>query len=439
MLNNIKPLKHKKNFAKKIALEFLLFVIFKIALELFLVIYFIIYNIELEILIHKVVVGWLLYLIIVYVAIKRLKDFYYSVGFKFLFILGGISTFAIYELENIETLSFIKAATYWVLLLVAFIRIQKISQKKQKSIRVSKIPYLQHILLLFAFVFAILMSGIYAGFRFTISFEEIYNYRLEMRAAGMPTIVRYLFTFIGGVILPYCFAYFLSSKSYILSGIALLSGILIFSINGMKTWLLVYLLIAGVFISFKLNKEKLIIYVLLAMCLWVGLSLFLFQKNGDINLLALLGRTEYIPSKIGYKYIAFFDENEFLFLRESILKYFFEAPYPVNSAFFIVEGSLADINTSRANNGLWGDAYANFAIFGLFIYPFIFAYIIKLLKYSMIGQDIRLLISITFILIWSAVNISFFTWLITGGVIMFLIINKYVTKPKNINQQYITE
>ena len=41
----------------------------------------------------------------------------------------------------------------------------------------------------------------------------------------------------------------------------------------------------------------------------------------------------------------------------------------------------------------------------------------------MIGQDVRLLLSITFILVWSDVNISFFTWLITGAVIVFLIIN----------------
>lgn len=439
MLNNIKTLKLNKKLGGKINLEFLLFVIFKIALEFCLVIYFTIYNIKLDTSIPKIVVGWLLYLIVIYIAIKHLKNFYFSVAFKFLFIFGGISTFAIYELESIETFNFIKAAIYWVLLLVAFILIQKKSKKKHKSIRVPKILYLQHWLLLFALVFAILMSGIYAGFRFTLSFDEIYSYRLGMRAAVMPAIVRYLFVFVGGTILPYCFAYFLSRKSYLLSGLALFLGILIFSINGMKTWLLLYLLIAGVFIAFKFNKKKLIIYILLAMCLWLGLSVFIFQINGDVKLFALFGRTVYIPSKIGYNYITFFDEHEFLFLRESILKSFFEPPYPVNSAFYIVGGAASDINTSRANNGLWGDAYANFAILGILIYPFIFAYIIKLLKNSMIGQDVRLLISITFIMIWSAVNISFFTWLITGGVIIFLIINKCATLPKNINQQFIIE
>jgi hypothetical protein len=53
----------------------------------------------------------------------------------------------------------------------------------------------------------------------------------------------------------------------------------------------------------------------------------------------------------------------------------------------------------------------------------------KLLKNSMIGQDVRLLLSIAFILIWTAVNASFFTWLLIGGVIVILLINKFSKTP----------
>lgn len=405
-------------------LEFMLFICLKVLLSLFLVDYYEIYAIEFYSTIYKVIVGWVVYLIIVTIAIFKLDKIFYSVAYKFLFLLGGVSSIVIFEQHDISTFDFAKAALYWILLLIAFIFFQNSAHKKTEYLQFSKIPNLQIYLLIFSLFFAIVMSGIYSGFRFTISLTDIYSYRMEMREVSMPAIIRYLFIFVGGAILPYCFSYFLTRKAYLLVGISFIAGVLIFSINGMKTWLISYLLIIGVFITIKLNKDKIIPYVLLFLCGSIILSLYLYRSSDNIILTALLGRTIYLPSKIGYNYITFFDQNHFLFLRESILSSFFDPPYPVNSAFYIVGGDFTDIYTSRANNGLWGDAYANFGLIGIVIYPIVLAYILRVLERTMIGQDIRLLFSITFILLWSAVNISFFTWLVTGGVIIFLFINK---------------
>tara|TARA_R110002050_G_scaffold296359_1_gene456214 strand:+ start:7805 stop:9154 length:1350 start_codon:yes stop_codon:yes gene_type:complete len=415
----------RKADVKNKIIEFLLFVVYKLLFGLFLLPYHLVYNIETAPAISKVVLGWIIYIAILFIAINKLKDYYYSAVYKFLFILGGVSTLLIFEMERIDNLDFIKAMSYWVVLLFVFIYSQKTAIRQSSRIQLPKIPDLQYFLLIFAVFFTVAMSGIYSGFRLTLSFDEIYTYRLEMRAEQMPAIVNYLLYFLGGAILPYCFAFFISRKLLFTAGIALFSGILIFSINGMKTWLVIYLLVLFVFISFRFDKNKLISYLLIGMIMWIVLSLFLFYRSSSVNLMALLGRTTYIPSRIGYDYIAFFDDNVFLFLRESILKFFFDAPYPHHSAFYIVDGNATDVlTTSRANNGLWGDAYANFAFFGILVYPVLFTAIIASFRRSMKGEDIRLLISVSFILLWSAINTSFFTWLVSGGVIVLLIINK---------------
>lgn len=410
--------------------EFFLFIGYKILLTILIPIYQLIYDIETYYSWNKLIAGWAVFIAIITISILKLKD-YYAASYKFLFIVVGITSILIYEFEAIETTSFLKVIFYWFTLLFAFIIVQKLKVPIQLKFITIKNQQLQYFILFIGLVFSFILSGVYANFRFTISFDQVYTHRLEMRAAQMPVIVNYILFFIGGTILPYCFAYFLSKKSILLAGVALLCGIIVFSINGMKTWLLVYLLIVGVFVSLSINKKYLISFILLAFCAWIILSIFSFVNQQNLNYIALLGRTVYLPSKIGYNYITFFDENTFLFLRESILRFFFDSPYPINSGFYIVDGATADaLTTSRANNGLWGDAYANFAHLGLLVYPFLLAFTIYALKNSLRQKNDKLLISLVFILLWSAINNSFFTWLLTGGVLVLLTIN-IISSPKN--------
>ena len=77
---------------------------------------------------------------------------------------------------------------------------------------------------------------------------------------------------------------------------------------------------------------------------------------------------------------------------------------------------------------MWGDAYGNFGIVGMLVYPFMLCYIMSLLKRSMRGMDPRLVTSIVILALWISVNSSFFVWLITGGVLLLLFINEVTVK-----------
>ena len=100
-----------------------------------------------------------------------------------------------------------------------------------------------------------------------------------------------------------------------------------------------------------------------------------YTKFGIIDFLSQIGRVTCIPNGIGFRSINFFRDNEFLYLRESILRHFFETPYVGGSDFYIDNGINRTINSARSNNGLWGDAFRNFGIIGIILYPILISYL----------------------------------------------------------------
>ena len=159
--------------------------------------------------------------------------------------------------------------------------------------------------------------------------------------------------------------------------------------------------------------------------------------GGGRDLLSQFGRVFCIPSGIGFKSINFFrqPDNPYLFLRESILRNIFESPYPGGSDFYINYGSEITISSGRANNGLWGDAFRNFGIAGILIYPFFISRVLASIARSVKHKRFRFQIIVIFQAIWNAVNVSFFTWLVTGGIIVLLILRDFFS-GEDLNENH---
>ena len=152
----------------------------------------------------------------------------------------------------------------------------------------------------------------------------------------------------------------------------------------------------------------------------------LFYRGG-VDLLSQSGRIFCIPNSIGFRSINFFgqEENPYLFLRESILRHFLESPYPGGSDFYMIHGANITTSSGRANNGLWGDAFRNFGIIGILVYPLLISKVLACVMRTVIHKSLRFQIVVAFLTIWNAVNVSFFTWLITGGIVVLLIFSKF--------------
>lgn len=272
---------------------------------------------------------------------------------------------------------------------------------------------------------SVLLSGIYGGFRLLTSFDDVYLYRMNL---NMPTLVGYTFRFLSGVFLPYYFVRFLTNRRYFLSVTTFFLAVLLFSVDGLKTNLILYAVILGFNFVIKLivaPKGKPVTRIASVVILGISVFLFLnlmgYNMSGDYLFLNEMYRVLIIPSNIAVRYYNFIEPQEALLLRESIMRVFFESPYD-RSINYLVSTTVTEYGEAVANTGMFGDAYANFKIFGVITYPMIYASIIK--QWEKINKNCIgvFSLSVGFIMIWNAINISFFTWLLTGGVLLYFII-----------------
>ena len=81
----------------------------------------------------------------------------------------------------------------------------------------------------------------------------------------------------------------------------------------------------------------------------------------------------------------------------------------------------ADI-TGRANNGLFSDAYMNFGVIGIIIFPLILVLILKFIDGANVNIDNRIKFVIVCYLSFVLLGLPFSTFLISGGVLVTLMI-----------------
>lgn len=354
----------------------------------------------------------------------------YSYLIRFIYMICLIPMLSVYAFfDGIDTVNIIYPLVFMTILICM---LKKYASKdiieESQLIRMPKILSINNVLLIVCAFIAVaiwVMSGSPVFFDLSYALEQ----RIQLRANSMPTIIAYLFAFLGSTIFPYLFAKYIDEKKYIHSFVCFLCGILLFFINGMKTWLFLYLFCVGILFIIKVGKGKFFCtYFLfeLGLLLLIVFSVFMYDRFNVIDFISQVGRVMVVPNDIGYTFIDFFKQAEspYLFLRESIFRGLFETPYAGGSDFFILHGANATISSARANNGLWGDAYRNFGIFGIFVYPFLIAKVYNLVEINSRHMKPTLRLFALFMVLWSSINNSFFTWLLTGGVFVIILLEK---------------
>ncbi len=343
-------------------------------------------------------------------------------------IIPMLSVYAFIDYVKIHQV--IYPSIFWIILIWAFQRFGNKKDKERTGIKVPAIKSASEVILLSAGLGTILCWA-WSGFPILVSLSDSTAQRIALRANSMPSLMGYLFVLLGGVVVPYLFARFLNQNKKIYTIISLVLGFLLFSINGMKTWLFLYAFVFAIYLICYLYKDD---YLKISYALVIVLSflvlgcIVLYLKFQIVDFLSQLGRVLCIPNGIGFRSINFFEHNELLYLRESILRHFMETPYPGGSDFYIDCGAASTINSARSNNGLWGDAFRNFGFIGMIIYPLAIAKVLDIVRYSVKSHNLRFQIFVLFLMIWNSVNVSFFTWLLTGGVIIVILLAKFFKK-----------
>lgn len=420
-------------------LEYILLIIYKIMFDFM---YINIISVQFEYMgmykdinFFKYIIGWIIFFIIVFTIQKTLKSKISLYITKLFLIFSIIPQISLWGIKDYSNTSIILMNIYWIIFIFFLKLFDRIKFKKRKAIDLrdfrevffvsqlsSKVSVV--LILLFSCMVIILISWKYTGFRFVLSFDNIYEYRQSYNEATKSIIVNYLLPLTASVLLPYCFTIHLIERKYVISAIILILGILSFSISGMKTWLFIYVAVVFFCICGKRTRINVIEYLLLFLIGFTCISVWWYYIKGSIELVGLHNRMLSYPSELNFYYYNFFSQNKLLYLRESILRHFFQSPYEIKTPYLVsyTYGS-GEGYTNNAVNGLFGDAYANFGLLGTIIYPILLAIIMRGLSYLFESySDKRYAYSILFIVIWNSLNTSFFTWLLTGGVILFYIV-----------------
>ena len=379
-------------------------------------------------------ISWLLYIIqvlFIIIFVEKRNDLL-AVLFHLLFILNGVAFYSQYGLKTTTTLeSFVTAALFWLIFTIAIGVMPKGKKHCQTpsandgsfSIAQENINTSEIVLFIGCAVLALELSGVYGNFRMFIRFDDVYSYREDFANASVPTVIAYVIRWLSGVLLPYFFSRFLKCKKWLLAGMALLAGLFMYGIDGLKTTLIIFAVIIYFFVIFTAKKKIAVheVYISMMVVLASGLvaGVLLFKATGKNLFNGQLYRVLVIPSQIADNYFLFIKDGEALLLRESIFRFFADPPYPKSINYMV---SSAD--NVVANTGLFGDAYANFKWFGVITYPFLYSAILR--KWQTICDDHVDMVSVSlgFIMIWNAINLSFFTWLLTGGVLIFFFLPK---------------
>lgn len=362
---------------------------------------------------------------------RIMNDNMLSMTYKFFFLLSYIPTNAIYWMKNADSIAFFEINIYWLIFAIAVYVIDKHNVVGLNTF----VPSKNNPVLILAFIeivaVSLYCSWKYGSFRFFISFSDVYSYRLD-NATQIRGVLAYIFSWNVTIILPVCLMIFLIQKCYIKSAILIAIQFMCYAIGGNKVYLLYLLFAIGIVILFYLKcNANVMIAVECVFSVALILGTLLSQKIRMF--IALVYRLLIIPAESHYYYYDFFQDNPFLLLRQSVLKWI-PSPYDTEISvligcspkyFFVQQGQY-----NNANNGLFSDAYQNFGEIGVLIYPFLIAITLHLIFHSLKKYDKRIQILLMFCFGMYLYSAYFFSWILTGGAliaIIFLIIMKKMT------------
>lgn len=389
----------------------------------------------------KYLFSWFVVILILWISCYRIKHDLLGMANLFFLIFSYIPTISLWGIKKSITWGGIIATfIYCIFMMTGCFLIQNYKSKKNKKkdteYQIFRKNDKSHffiikILSVAVLLFVIIFHQIYAPGRFMLSLDSALSARLEMREVSMPTIFNYLYMMLGCSVVPIMFVYCVDVKKYLYALINLLSSYFLYTINGMKTWIAVYILIIGVWVLYKLFHSEIKVIRMLTLgisALWGG-SIACYITLQSRTILPFLHRIFTVPAEMHFYYYDFFQKNSFMYLRDSIARHIFGSPFDQTVSRMI--GALYYSNAdTNASNGLFSDFYANFGYIGLIIYPIAIFCCIKVLNNLLEGFSRFVRLSVLFVALMYLYDNPFFTWLLTGGYIVVLIVIYLIRKTK---------
>lgn len=323
---------------------------------------------------------------------------------------------------------------YWVLLIVFESYYIRKKEYKRWVIRIGNYKIndkFVNFIGIISFLLVVFISAKYTHFRLNFNMFAVYDLRREAVGYGMPTLVAYMFDW-SKAINPIMMGYCLIKKKYPMAIIYFASQMLSFGIDGLKSTFFLpfvvifsYVFMAGV--SF-VKLKSLIAYCFAGISLLGILEYITFKSYFVVQF--FIRRMEFTTNYISNCYYEFFSTHTPDYFRASFLRYLgLESPYTKGGKS--IGEVIADEFGRKGvnfNNGLFADAITNGGIIGVFVMPFIVAFVLRLIDKSTYGLDVRLILTIAFYTTLTLLSSFLPTALLTHGLIIMIFLLYYIDR-----------
>jgi hypothetical protein len=257
----------------------------------------------------------------------------------------------------------------------------------------------------------------YLGFKFNLDLSKVYEIR-DYFMRNKTFLMGYLVIWQGNIINPLLFYYALEKNRYLFAAVIIIFQFYLFSVTGLKIFF--FSLMFSYVVARYSKSLKLLIPALLSII--VVLSCFIYLYIGNVWFLALfVERTLFIPAQITYQYFEFFHNNPLIYLSDSVLKHIVEYPYllpvPLTIGLRYYEGG-------SCNTGIFGNAYMNFGIPGVFLFVSLLAFILSIFDKIAASKEPNssMIIASVAITLISIINSGLLTVMLTHGMLLALVL-----------------
>lgn len=265
----------------------------------------------------------------------------------------------------------------------------------------------------------LMIWAVYARFHLQLSFLDVYETRLTAREYSIPSILVYLRGMARSVT-PLLAIYCAYKRKKILCTLFVFVQFIQFCIDGTKSVL--FTMILG-FAAYFFADRKLHIVNWVPRIMSMGAALAIIEYkifNTDILSNFLFRRVMFVPALLNYQFYDLAQNNGLDYYRQSF-GFLGESRY--SDTIARVVGNLYYGNeAANANNGMFADAYVNLGVIGCIVMPIAIVFVFKMIE----GAGIKLPKSVWMVCAiqtyLSFTSSSFFTVLITHGVLLMIMI-----------------
>lgn len=308
--------------------------------------------------------------------------------------------------------------------------VRKLNTAQLKKIN---IPESNAKILIISVISVLLLLAITVGFRMSISFMDIYDYRFDINDR-IKFPLNYLLPLAAGPVTAFLVGYYCDKRQFMPVTLIIILSILFFGFSSHKSFMFTPLLTVFVFLIINTKAD---LFKLMSLFLGLGCLIVLNVQGlfADLMGSTFANRVLFIPAHIHYAFMDEFKNLEFMFWSESrITLGLIESPLSIGSVNHIAE-KMTGNSEIGANVGWIANGYMNLGVFGVLIYSLVISFLLILIDIMANKIGGAVIISSFAVPIFMLITSSdLLTLMLTGGVLpMLLILKVMMVKIKFIN------